>query len=215
MTAHFVKQIGPFGLVVLVHIAFFYALQSGLLREATQLLPKEVFATFIAPEPEKIEPVKPQPKLPPKVVEVVKKSMPPPLPQPTTPVVVSEPSPTAISTPVVPPQTTAPVTEAVATATPAAQPKTISSGVEYIQPPQPEYPAQSKRKGEEGKVILRVLIDDTGHPQNTDVHSSSGSARLDMAACKAAMRALFKPHLENGTPVPVYVLIPINFQLNG
>ena len=67
--------------------------------------------------------------------------------------------------------------------------------------------------GEEGKVMLRVLVSDSGRPEKVDVQKSSGFARLDEAARQAAMRAMFKPHLEDGRPVAVYALIPINFSI--
>jgi protein TonB len=93
-----------------------------------------------------------------------------------------------------------------------APPKTVS-GVEYIQPPQPDYPPIAKRMGEEGRVMLRVLVSDRGRPEKVDVQKSSGFVRLDEAARQAAMRAMFKPHLEDGKPVAVYALIPINFAI--
>jgi protein TonB len=85
--------------------------------------------------------------------------------------------------------------------------------VEYLEAPQPEYPAIAKRMGEQGKVILRVLISERGRPEQVEVQKSSGFARLDEAARRAAMQALFKPHTEDGKPVPVYALIPINFSI--
>lgn len=71
----------------------------------------------------------------------------------------------------------------------------------------------ARRAGLEGKVVLRLLIDEKGLPQRADVQQSSGHARLDEAARAAALRALFKPHLEDGQPMPVYALVPISFSL--
>ncbi|MGE5622450.1 MAG: energy transducer TonB, partial [Bacillota bacterium] len=95
-----------------------------------------------------------------------------------------------------------------------AQPRTIASGIEYIQPPQPEYPPISRRMGEEGKAVLRVLVNDKGHPERVELQKSSGIARLDEAARKAVLRALFKPFIEDGKAVPAYAIVPINFQLD-
>ncbi len=91
-------------------------------------------------------------------------------------------------------------------------PVTVSS-VEYLHAPKPDYPISAKRAGEQGKVVLRVLVDDKGHPERVDVRESAGFPKLDEAARQAVMRASFKPHLEDGHPVPVYVLVPINFAL--
>ena len=94
-----------------------------------------------------------------------------------------------------------------------AAPRTITSGVEYLRAPQPEYPALSKRMGEQGKVVLRILVNEKGLPDQVLVQTSSGFARLDEAGRQAALRALFKPHLEDGRPVAVFVIVPLNFQL--
>jgi protein TonB len=199
------RKIGPFGFIVLLHVLFFYALQSGLLRQAVDSVPKEVFATFITPQAEKPEVPSPQPV--PKTVPVVKK----PAPKPIEPPVRSQPSERAIA--VAPP---APSEPAAAPPSPpvAAQPKTIS-GVEYIQAPQPDYPPTSRRLGEEGKVMVRVLVNEKGRAERAEVQKSSGFPRLDDAARQAALRALFKPYVEDGKPLAVFAIIPIRFQLDS
>ena len=175
------------------------------------------------PAPRLVE--KPAPKPIEKPAPVVRKPSPPrPAPVPTP-----EPTEKAISTPMPLPAAASPApaapepqaaaAEAAPVAPPAASapaapapPKTVS-GVEYIQPPQPDYPPIAKRMGEQGRVMLRVLVSDRGRPEKVDVQKSSGFARLDEAARQAAMRAMFKPHLEDGKPVAVYALIPINFAI--
>ncbi|HJV51840.1 MAG TPA: TonB family protein [Noviherbaspirillum sp.] len=211
-----VRRAGPLGFIVLLHIGFFYALQSGLLRKASDALPREVIATFITPEPARETP-QPQPAAP-KTVPVVKKAVTPPRP---APVIQPAPSPKAITVDSPPPvpEPAAPAAAATAPAAPPApaapaQPRTITSGIEYIQPPQPEYPPISRRMGEEGKAVLRVLVNEKGRPERVELQKSSGSARLDEAARKAALRALFKPFIEDGKAVPAYAIVPINFQLD-
>lgn len=97
---------------------------------------------------------------------------------------------------------------------PAERTPVAVSGVDYLMPPKLTYPLGAKRAGEQGKVLLRMLIDERGHPERVDIHLSSGYARLDEAARSAAQHALFKPHLEDGRPASVYVVVPINFSLN-
>jgi len=91
----------------------------------------------------------------------------------------------------------------------------IASDVEYIRPPQIAYPVISRRKHEQGKTILRVLINENGLPEKAEIKESSGSRRLDDAALSAVLGALFKPCIENGKPAAVYALVPIRFQLDG
>ncbi|OGB20740.1 MAG: hypothetical protein A3I66_23725, partial [Burkholderiales bacterium RIFCSPLOWO2_02_FULL_57_36] len=155
-----IKRIGPLGLIILLHGLFFYALQSGLLQQAAQAMPREIFVSLITPTPEpapKPEAPKP-PAVTPKTVPVVKKTVqrppavkPAPLPQPVE-------MPIAAAAPSIDPPTPAAPTAQAAPPAPAipAPPKTVS-GVEYIQAPQPQYPPIARRMGEEGKVILRVL----------------------------------------------------------
>jgi protein TonB len=105
---------------------------------------------------------------------------------------------------------TAPPTQAPP---PRSAPKLISS-VEYVREPAPRYPPQSRRLGEQGLVVLRVLIDEKGQACSIEVESSSGYARLDHAAKEAVGRAAFRPYVEDGEPRRALVLIPIEFSLN-
>lgn len=212
------QRVGPLGIIIFLHIALFSALQSGLLRHAPQaILPKTVIVSFITPELPKPEIPKPQP-LPPKVLQPVKKAV---APQPVAPKLDNAPSEKAIS---VPTTSSEPVAEAAPPAPPAPSapapaapslPKTISSSIEYIEPPQPAYPPVARRMGEEGKVMLRVLVNEKGRPERVEVQKTSGSPRLDEAARQAAMRAVFKPHIEDGRAVAVFAIIPIRFQLDS
>jgi periplasmic protein TonB len=110
----------------------------------------------------------------------------------------------------------APQASAASSATPPAPspPKTVAE-VEYVQAPSPTYPSVSRRLGEEGKVVLRVLVNTEGKPEDAQVRVSSGHARLDEAARSAALRARFRPYREGSTAVPVWAIVPISFSLNG
>ncbi|QAU35659.1 energy transducer TonB [Janthinobacterium sp. 17J80-10] len=234
----FFRQAGPLGLVILLHAAFFYALQSGLGQQPPRPEPREIIATLIAAQPAQAPvvqaPQPPQPKPEPPKPQVKPKAA---KPAPTPPVPVAktapspQPTPKSITAPAEPASaapaeataaTAAPASAASATASagpaaPAApvQPRTVTTGVEYLQPPRPEYPALSRRMGEEGTVMLRILITDRGRAERADIHKSSGVPRLDEAARQAALRAVFKPYTENGRPVPVYAILPISFQLDN
>ncbi len=206
-------QFGPLAMIVAAHALLLYGIYSGLLHRVVKTaLPAEVFVSFVAPPPPK-----PAPPLAPLVQALAPPSITPP------PIVVTvAPLENAISAPA----PSAPVAEksapgaVLAAAAPAAAappapavPRTITSGVEYLQAPQPVYPALSKRMGEQGKVVLRILVSEKGLPDQVVVQTSSGFARLDEAGRQAALRALFKPHLEDGRPVAVFVIVPLNFQL--
>lgn len=214
------SKLGPLGVIIALHLGLFLLMQAGLFRHTVQAThaPKEIVATFITPEPQPV-PAPPQPVAPkPKTVPIVKKKPAPvkPLPRKLEPAPMQETvsPPTEAAPPSDAPVVTAPSAPAPQAAAPVlAVPKTIT-GVEYIQAPRPDYPSISKRMGEEGKVLLRVLINEKGRPEKAEIQRSSGFDRLDEAARQSAMRALFKPHMEDGRPVAVYTTIPIDFKLN-
>jgi protein TonB len=80
--------------------------------------------------------------------------------------------------------------------------------------PPPHYPPLAKRLGEQGKVMLRVLVDAAGQPQLVEIHTSSGSARLDIAAIEAVKRWQFIPAREGDMNIVGVAIVPINFQLS-
>jgi periplasmic protein TonB len=204
-------KLGPLAVIVLLHMVLFYLLQSGLLRKvAHAALPEVINISFVS------MPTPPKPAPTPKTVPVARQA---PAIAPPVPVAVrsAEPAITlpqtqiAEAAPTVAPA--APVAAAPAVVAQPATPRTVSS-VEYIRPPQPVYPAISRRLGETGVVVLRILIGEKGLPEQVLVQKSSGSANLDEAGRQAALRALFKPHMEDGKPVAVFALVPLNFQLS-
>lgn len=94
-----------------------------------------------------------------------------------------------------------------------SRPRTIGQ-VNYIgKPPSPAYPRASVRLGEQGRVVLRVLISPSGRAADVKIQQSSGYARLDDAAVQAAQQARFRPYTENGIAYPALADIPFNFAL--
>jgi TonB family protein len=85
--------------------------------------------------------------------------------------------------------------------------------VGYAYSPKPRYPESARRDGKEGRVILRVLVDERGRSKSVEVNLSSGSQALDQAAAKVMKRWRFSPARSGDTPVESWVKIPIDFQL--
>jgi protein TonB len=85
--------------------------------------------------------------------------------------------------------------------------------VGYAYSPKPDYPENARRDGKEGRVILRVLVDERGRSKLVEVNLSSGSPALDQAAAKVMKRWRFSPARSGDTPVESWVKIPIDFQL--
>ena len=88
-----------------------------------------------------------------------------------------------------------------------------ATAVRYTRQCQLEYPAASKRLGESGQVVLRILVDGKGMPREVTVQKSSGHPRLDAAALRCAPNSRFQPYSENGIAQAVYVPAPFTFDL--
>ena len=77
----------------------------------------------------------------------------------------------------------------------------------------PRYPLESRRKHEQGTVVLAVVVGTDGRVATISVHRSSGFQRLDAAALSAVKRWRWSPRIVNGAPVQVAGLVPMPFEL--
>jgi protein TonB len=89
------------------------------------------------------------------------------------------------------------------------------SQVAYLVQPAPRYPPESRRVREQGLVMLRVLIDESGHAKSVEIYTSSGHPRLDEAARAAVARAVFKPYMDGGTARAAAAFVPVEFTLRA
>ncbi len=69
--------------------------------------------------------------------------------------------------------------------------------------------------GEEGKVLLKVLVNENGKVVEAGVMESSGYERLDASAMEAVRRWEFVAQERNGKVVASWVIVPVNFTLNS
>lgn len=171
-------------------------------QEAATLL-----VNFIAPPaPEKKEarrPPPPEPVVKPQPRQVVAQA---PVVAPADYVV---PAPPPLPTP-------QPVSEAPAMPLPAG-PVALAAelAVSCAERPAPAYPAPSRRLGEEGTVVLRVELDESGKVAAVRISNSSGHARLDEAALNAVRAWRCTPAQRNGQPVRTVAQQPFKFILQG
>jgi protein TonB len=77
----------------------------------------------------------------------------------------------------------------------------------------PVYPDLARRRGWEGRVVLRVVVDATGQATDVGVETSSGYRMLDDAALAAVERWRFEPARLAGIPVVASVDVPVTFRL--
>jgi len=209
------------GSVVVFHVAGLYLLQSGLLRQAVEIIvPASVLSEFIEPppppppepepepEPPPPEPPKPQPKPKPRPAPVPM-AVADPTPAPNAPVGMIEPPP--------PPPILAQVDPELPPAPPEPPAPAIvlpSTNASHLNNPKPKYPPISRRLGEQGTVVLSVLIGADGLPKEVKIKTSSGFERLDRQALEAVKTWRFVPGTKDGVPTAMWFLQPIPFVLN-
>lgn len=75
------------------------------------------------------------------------------------------------------------------------------------------YTSFSKRSGEQGTVIVRLIIDQNGTVEDVVLLQSSTFPRLDRSASEIGRRYRFKPYLVNGSPQRISTNLLIKFNL--
>ncbi|MFN4132367.1 MAG: energy transducer TonB, partial [Caldimicrobium sp.] len=76
----------------------------------------------------------------------------------------------------------------------------------------PKYPFIARRLGKEGKVVLRLTIDEKGKLTEIEVLEGAGYGFTE-AAIEAVKKSTFLPAYINGTPVKSKAILTINFVL--
>ena len=77
----------------------------------------------------------------------------------------------------------------------------------------PDYPAASRRLGEQGRVLLSLFVLADGSLGEVQLKQSSGYRRLDEAAIEAVKKWTFIPARQNGAAVAAWYLQPLLFSL--
>jgi TonB family protein len=81
--------------------------------------------------------------------------------------------------------------------------------------PEPSYPTLSRRRGEVGRVVVKLHISAKGEVRRAEIHTSSSYPRLDRAALAAVNMAQFSPALEYGRPVESVRIVAYKFELES
>ena len=85
---------------------------------------------------------------------------------------------------------------------------------EIIETVAPDYPELAQKAGLAGKVTIQALVDTSGIVRRVMVAKSSGVPMLDAAAEKAAWKCRYKPGIQSGRPIRVWVTYPVLFKLS-
>lgn len=200
------QQLTGISFVVGLHIVGIYLAASGLAHQAVQ--------TVMGPiETKIIEEAKPkQDELPPPPPKL--QTPPPYVPPPDLDVAVEA-----------PPQTSAPTTAISNVSNKPAPPVAAAPAVPDVEArfdprgrfnafPDSEYPSQSRRLGEEGKVTISILVQADNTVGDVKIVQSSGFERLDNAAADwYRKRGRFVAAVKDGHPIASWKTITVNFQL--
>jgi protein TonB len=164
-----------------------------------------------------VTPPKPEPPpevIPPKPRPVARQPLPQRAVEPPPILAVESSAPSSM---VVPPQPKLEPAPAMIAPAPPAPPRIVppSFDAAYLKNPPPAYPSLSRRRGEQGTVILRVFVNADGGAEKVLVRTSSGHERLDQAAHDAVHQWRFVPARQGDQHVAAWVLVPIRFALEN
>ena len=195
-------------------------LESGAMSVRLVVLPQEPPPRPEEPPPEVVQEPPPEPE-----------SEPEPLPEPPEPEPVPEPEPElAVVEPLEPPPERSPpdepppeelaeelpedLPEESAAVNSVASEGALSEPVPEDANKAPEYPRRARRRGEQGLVVLRLDVLETGRVGGAVVHRTSGYPLLDQAALRAVKRWRYHPARRGSSTVRFAdFLQPVKFVL--
>jgi protein TonB len=192
------------GLVVLLHVAIIYALVTGLAHRVVDVVRAPIETKIIDEVREERPPPPPPPPeftppppafVPPPEIHIE----PPPPPPKSTAITVVTPE-----KPLAPPPPPVPVAEGVR----------ITPKIDAKRSQEPEYPPTSRRLGEQGSLVLQVLVDTDGRVLDTKLVQSSGFGRLDQAALDGVKTDYrFLPGTLDGKPQQMWYTFKFTWKL--
>ena len=209
------------GIVLLLHAMFFIGFHKSMQpKPEDNLDDTRVMANLVSPEaskqpPAAAAPPPPKPQKQEKKKTVNEKSSQAPTPPQSQQQSATPPSQQqSKSDAPTPNATVAPSTTGGASGTPIQT--DIGKLVVIYQPDADAYyPSFSKRSGEQGEVVVRLIIDETGSVEDIALLKSSTFPRLDRAASEIGRRYRFKPFLANGSPTRISTNLLIKFNIKN
>lgn len=88
----------------------------------------------------------------------------------------------------------------------------VGDGPRFSSTVMPEYPRFARRRGIEGKVVLKLRIDEKGRLKGVEVIEPGGFGFTD-AALRAIRQSSFIPAHRNGRAVPSEAILTVRFRL--
>ncbi len=217
----------------LTHLMLLLALPA--LRRAQTTLPSPLQVELREPppnvEPPRALPVAPRPvprerpppvAVKPKAEKAAPREAPAPVALSKAPILAAPPvaqaSPDIAIAPVAPEPAPAPTPEPPrAQPAPVVAPAPVSpprSDAAYLSNPKPQYPLAARRRGDQGTVLVRVLVTADGLAARVSLEKSSGHPALDEAALTAVRSWRFVPAQQGGRAVESPYTVPVVFKLD-
>ena len=177
--------------VVALHAGVIYliATSMGIIRAPALIKPMEAVMIDATHQAKPVQPVISKPQLD----------------QPNLDVQVQEPTPDIdVPVDVAPPDPNANATQAI-----------TDANLQVTRRVEPVYPPASRRANEQGTVVFNVLVDESGHPQQINIQTSSGYDKLDQAAMQAIHRWMFNPAMRGSQKVTAWTSVRVTFRLEN
>jgi protein TonB len=83
----------------------------------------------------------------------------------------------------------------------------------YLNNPPPAYPHSARRRGIEGRVLVRAEVLADGRCNRVELKKTSGFDPLDQAALEAVKKWRFVPARRSSQSIVAWVEVPITFKL--
>jgi len=215
-------------LTLSLHLLWFFTAPVTEKREAVTP-PQPIMVEWLSNSQSQAKPVKPQSQPTPEIAKPVVKPKVQPRKVATIPPkpVIAATSTSAEST-IAQPVEAPPAPAVVAAANPApaatASPNSTADdapvtlphlNADYLNNPAPDYPPASRELGEQGRVLLRAMINIDGTVAQVVLRKSSGFDRLDQAALDTVKNWCFVPAQRGEQKVSAWVVVPVAFSLEG
>ena len=170
-----------------------------LQQEPPQIVPPQPLPMETRPLRPMFEPMKPVVR---QIQEPILTAPPEAPPSPVAPVVAEQRPPPPVAQSTEPPR---------APPAPVTPPR---SDAAYLNNPRPAYPLAARRRGDQGTVLLRVLVTAEGLAASVGLEKSSGHSSLDEAALATVKSWRFVPARQGGQAIEVPYVVPIVFKLD-
>jgi TonB family protein len=89
----------------------------------------------------------------------------------------------------------------------------VDARPKYKENPLPHYPKVARRRGYEGRMVLRVEVLESGKVGRIEIATSSDFEVLDKAALGSVKDWIFVPGTRNGIKTKQWVMVPVRFSL--